>query len=86
MVTMTTVGYGDMPTLRHEVRILTMFVGFIGVAVVGGSVTVIADWFSQVIIHQSPVITHHSSLNHSPLITHLFSLVPIELGLGLGLG
>ena len=31
MVTMTTVGYGDMPTLRQEIRICTIFFGFIGV-------------------------------------------------------
>lgn len=47
MCTMTTVGYGDMPTLRQEMRIFTLFFGFIGVTVVAGSITVIADWFAQ---------------------------------------
>ena len=46
-VTMTTVGYGDMPTLRQEMRAFTLLFGFIGVTVIGGSITTIADWFSE---------------------------------------
>jgi hypothetical protein len=33
MCTMTTVGYGDMPTLTQEMRIFTLFFGLIGVVV-----------------------------------------------------
>lgn len=40
MVTMTTVGYGDMPALRQEMRLLTIAFGFIGVTVIAGSITV----------------------------------------------
>ena len=40
MVTMTTVGYGDMPTLRQEMRLFTLFFGFVGVTVVAGSINV----------------------------------------------
>ena len=47
MVTMTTVGYGDMPTLRQEMRLFTILFGFIGVVVVAGSITVVADYYSQ---------------------------------------
>ena len=47
MVTMTTVGYGDMPTLRQDMRLVTMGYGFIGVTMVAGSITVIADWFQE---------------------------------------
>ena len=47
MVTMTTVGYGDMPTLRQSMRLWTMVFGFVGVTVVAGSITVIADWISE---------------------------------------
>ena len=47
MATMTTVGYGDMPTLRQEIRIFTMFFGAIGVVFIAGSITVIADWFTE---------------------------------------
>ena len=47
MCTMTTVGYGDMPTLRQEMRVFTIVFGLVGVVVVAGSITVIADWFAQ---------------------------------------
>ena len=47
MVTMTTVGYGDMPTLRQEMRVFTIFFGAIGVVFVASSINVIADWFSE---------------------------------------
>jgi len=46
MVTMTTVGYGDHPTLTQELRIFTMFFALTGVLVVAKSITVIADWFA----------------------------------------
>jgi len=47
MVTMTTVGYGDMPTLTQSMRIWTMVFGFVGVTVVAGSITVIADYITE---------------------------------------
>ena len=47
MVTMTTVGYGDMPTLNQGLRLFTIFYAVIGVVVVAKSITVIADWFSE---------------------------------------
>ena len=47
MCTMTTVGYGDMPTLRQEMRVFTIFFGAIGVVFVASSINVIADWFSE---------------------------------------
>lgn len=43
MVTMTTVGYGDNPTLRQEMRLFTLFFGFVGVTVVAGSINVRAQ-------------------------------------------
>ena len=47
MVTMTTVGYGDMPTLRQEMRIFTMVFGFVGVVFVASSISAVADSFSE---------------------------------------
>jgi hypothetical protein len=47
MVTLTTVGYGDMPTLNQGLRLFTIFYAVIGVVVVAKSITVIADWFSE---------------------------------------
>ena len=46
MVTMTTVGYGDHPTLTQELRLFTLFFALTGVLVVAKSITVIADWFA----------------------------------------
>jgi len=47
MVTMTTVGYGDMPTLTQGMRIFTLFFGVVGVVFVANSINFIADWFSE---------------------------------------
>jgi hypothetical protein len=47
MVTMTTVGYGDNPTLSQGLRIFTIFFACLGVVFVAGSINVIADWFSE---------------------------------------
>jgi len=47
MVTMTTVGYGDMPSLRQEMRLFTMVFGFLGVVFVASSINAIADAFSE---------------------------------------
>jgi len=47
MVTMTTVGYGDMPTLSQRMRVFTLFFGSIGVVFVAASINVIADWFAE---------------------------------------
>jgi hypothetical protein len=44
MVTITTVGYGDMETLTQEMRIVTAFFGIVGVVQIAGSLNVIADW------------------------------------------
>ena len=46
MVTMTTVGYGDMPTLRQEVRLVTIAFGLVGVVFIAGSIGFIAEWFN----------------------------------------
>eukprot|EP00900_Chrysochromulina_parva_P001797 jgi/Chrpa1/11618/Chrysochromulina_OHIO_Genome00004283-RA len=47
VVTLCTVGYGDMPTLNQGLRLFTIFYAVIGVVVVAKSITVIADWFSE---------------------------------------
>ena len=47
MVTMTTVGYGDQPTLSQGLRIFTIFFACLGVVFVAGSINIIADWFSE---------------------------------------
>ena len=47
MVTMTTVGYGDNPTLSQGLRIFTIFFACLGVVFVAGSINIIADWFSE---------------------------------------
>jgi hypothetical protein len=44
MVTITTVGYGDMPALSQEMRVVTAFFGIYGVVQIAGSLNVIADW------------------------------------------
>ena len=44
MVTITTVGYGDMPTLTQGMRIVTAFFGLIGVVAIAGALNVIAEW------------------------------------------
>ena len=44
MVTITTVGYGDMPLLSQEMRIVTAIFGIVGVVQIAGSLNVIADW------------------------------------------
>ena len=48
MVTMTTVGYGDNPTLSQGLRIFTIFFACLGVVFVGGLIDVMfADWVSK---------------------------------------
>mmetsp|Transcript_70940 Transcript_70940/g.171341 ORF Transcript_70940/g.171341 Transcript_70940/m.171341 type:complete len:472 (+) Transcript_70940:87-1502(+) len=47
MVTITTVGYGDMPLLSQEMRIVTAIFGIFGVVQIAGSLNVIADWFVE---------------------------------------
>ena len=48
MVTMTTVGYGDQPTLSQGLRIFTIFFACLGVVFVGGLIDVMfADWVSK---------------------------------------
>ena len=44
MVTITTVGYGDMPLLSQRMRMITAFFGIFGVVAIAGSLNVIADW------------------------------------------
>lgn len=44
MVTITTVGYGDMPLLSQEIRVVTAFFGIVGVVQIAGSLNVIAEW------------------------------------------
>lgn len=44
---MTTVGYGDNPTLRQEMRLFTTVFGFVGVTVIAGAITLVADWISE---------------------------------------
>lgn len=44
MVTITTVGYGDMPLLSQEMRVVTAMFGIFGVVQIAGSLNVIADW------------------------------------------
>ena len=44
MVTITTVGYGDMINLSQEMRIVTAIFGIVGVVQIAGSLNVIADW------------------------------------------
>jgi len=47
MVTITTVGYGDMPLLSQEMRVVTAMFGIFGVVQIAGSLNVIADWFVE---------------------------------------
>lgn len=47
MVTITTVGYGDMPLLSQEMRVVTAVFGLFGVVQIAGSINVIADWFVE---------------------------------------
>merc|ERR1719473_811183 len=47
MVTITTVGYGDMLTLSQEMRMVTAVFGIVGVVQIAGSLNVIADWFVE---------------------------------------
>lgn len=47
MVTITTVGYGDMPLLSQRMRMITAFFGIFGVVAIAGSLNVIADWFVE---------------------------------------
>ena len=42
--TLTTVGYGDMPTLPQGLRLVTAFFGLVGVTVIASSLSTIADW------------------------------------------
>ena len=46
MVTITTVGYGDMPLLSQEIRVVTAFFGIVGVVQIAGSLNVIAEWYA----------------------------------------
>ena len=41
MATLTTIGYGDMPTLPQHMRVITIFYGLIGVLVVAGSIGIV---------------------------------------------
>lgn len=54
MVTMTTVGYGDMPTLRQEMRLVTIVFGLVGVIAIAGSIGFIAEWCAR-----APVASPH---------------------------
>lgn len=47
ITTLTTVGYGDMPTLRQESRLVTMIFALFGAFFVGSSIGVVADWFTK---------------------------------------
>ena len=47
MATLTTVGYGDMPTLSQYMRGITSVFGLVGVLVIANSLGVIADWFVE---------------------------------------
>ncbi len=47
MVTITTVGYGDMLTLSQEMRMVTAVFGIVGVVQIAGSLNVIADWCAR---------------------------------------
>ena len=44
MATLTTVGYGDMPTLSQYMRGVTIVFGLVGVLVIANSLGVIAAW------------------------------------------
>jgi len=45
MATLTTIGYGDMPTLPQHMRLITIVFGLGGVLVVADAIGVIAEWF-----------------------------------------
>ena len=45
--TLTTVGYGDMPTLPQGLRLVTAFFGLVGVTVIASSLSTIADWCAR---------------------------------------
>ena len=47
MVTMCTVGYGDMPTLPQSLRIFNIFFATLGVIFVAGSITTIVNFFAE---------------------------------------
>jgi len=47
MVTMCTVGYGDMPTLPQGLRIFNIFFATLGVIFVAGSITTIVNFFAE---------------------------------------
>ena len=47
MVTMTTIGYGDHPTLNQGLRIFTIFFALVGVLAIGSSVQRVASWFNE---------------------------------------
>ena len=53
MVTITTVGYGDMPLLSQRMRMITAFFGIFGVVAIAGSLNVIADWCAPPCVHRA---------------------------------
>ena len=47
MDTLTTVGYGDMPTLPQHMRLITIVFGLVGVLVIAGQIGVVVDYLAE---------------------------------------
>jgi len=47
MATLTTVGYGDMPTLPQHMRLITIVFGLVGVLVIAGQIGVVVDYLAE---------------------------------------
>ena len=47
MATLTTVGYGDMPTLPQHMRLITIVFGLVGVLVIAGQIGVVVDSLAE---------------------------------------
>ena len=47
MATLTTVGYGDMPTLPQHMRLVTIVFGLVGVLVIAGQIGVVVDYLAE---------------------------------------
>ena len=62
--TLTTVGYGDMPTLPQGLRLVTAFFGLVGVTVIASSLSTIADWCARA--HSRPPRTARNRRRRAP--------------------
>lgn len=47
MATLTTIGYGDMPTLPQHMRLITIVFGLVGVLVIAGQIGVVVDYLAE---------------------------------------